>query len=288
MPDDFIRLGTSSFTASGWSGSFYPAGMRSEDYLSYYAEQFDTVEIDATFYACPSAPTVRGWYSKTPEKFLFSAKVPQTITHERVLVGCDAELKEFLDTMDLLGTKLGPLVFQFPFFPRGTFRDGREFLDRLVPMLAKLPAEHQFAIELRNKDWLDGRMADLFRRHKTALVLQDRSWMADPLTFDFDPVTADFTYIRWLGNRKQIEAMTQMWDKIVVDRTAELNSWVDYCQPIAKRGVTVYAYANNHFQGHGPATIAKFIELWNGKGLPQIAHRGATQPGLHRQAGLFD
>jgi uncharacterized protein YecE (DUF72 family) len=88
-----IHLGTSSFTATGWNGSFYPTGMQSRDYLSFYAEHFDSVEVDSTFYACPSENTVKGWNSKTPDNFIFSVKVPQTITHEKVLLNCDSELK---------------------------------------------------------------------------------------------------------------------------------------------------------------------------------------------------
>jgi len=71
-----IRLGTSSFTATGWQGSFYPKGLRPTDYLSYYAQHFDTVEIDSTFYATPNVSVVRSWNAKTPEGFLFAAKVP--------------------------------------------------------------------------------------------------------------------------------------------------------------------------------------------------------------------
>jgi uncharacterized protein YecE (DUF72 family) len=108
-----ILLGTSSFTAAGWDGSFYPKGMRSADYLAFYAEQFDTVEVDSTFYACPTARTVSNWASRTPEGFIFSVKVPQVITDEKVLLDCDADLKQFLDTMDILGQKLRPVVFQF-------------------------------------------------------------------------------------------------------------------------------------------------------------------------------
>jgi len=72
-----ILLGTSSFTAAGWQGSFYPKGLRPTDYLSYYAQHFDTVEIDSTFYATPNVSVVRSWNAKTPEGFLFAAKVPQ-------------------------------------------------------------------------------------------------------------------------------------------------------------------------------------------------------------------
>jgi uncharacterized protein YecE (DUF72 family) len=175
--------------------------------------------------------------------------------------------------MDILGPKLGPIVFQFPFFSRGVFKDRHEFLDRLVPFLTTLPGGRKFAIEIRNREWLDAELANLLRDHKIALVLQDRSWMASPSELKFDPITADWTYIRWLGNRNEIEAITQSWDKVVVDRTEELSSWVDFCYQIMKRGALVYAYANNHFQGHGPATIAQFIKLWSSKSLPAIGTR---------------
>jgi uncharacterized protein YecE (DUF72 family) len=265
-----ILLGTSSFTATGWEGSFYPKGMRSADYLPFYAEHFHTVEVDSTFYACPPARTVSNWASRTPEGFVFSVKVPQTITHEKVLVDCDADLKQFLDTMDILGKKLGPIVFQFPFFSRSAFRDRHEFLDRLVPFLKKLSDAYKFAIEIRNRTWLDAQLANLLRDHRIALVLQDRSLMPSPSELAFDPITTDWTYIRWLGDRKSIEQQTATWDKTVVDRTSELRSWVDYCYPIIRRGVLIYAYANNHYSGHAPATIEQFRRLWHEKGLPEI------------------
>src|SRR5207249_10144483 len=72
-----ILLGTSAFTATGWEGSFYPPGMQPRDSLSYYATQFATVEVDSTFYGCPSPRTVNNWAARTPEGFIFSVKVPQ-------------------------------------------------------------------------------------------------------------------------------------------------------------------------------------------------------------------
>ena len=104
--------------------------------------------------------------------------------------------------------------------------------------------------------------------------------MASPSELRFDPITADWTYIRWLGNRNEIEAVTQSWDKVVVDRTEELSSWVDFCYQIMKRGVLIYAYANNHFQGHGPATIAQFLKLWSSKNLPGIETRARDNTAL--------
>ena len=107
-----IRLGTSSFTAAGWEGSFYPRAIKSADRLRFYAKHFDTLEIDSTFYAGPSPSTVEGWALKTPADFIFSCKVPQIVTHEKVLVDCAAELKQFVETMGIVGEKLGPMVLQ--------------------------------------------------------------------------------------------------------------------------------------------------------------------------------
>jgi uncharacterized protein YecE (DUF72 family) len=83
----------------------------------------------------------------------------------------------------------------------------------------------------------------------------------------FDPLTADFAYIRWLGDRKEIEKLTQVWNSTIVDRTAELQSWVTVCEKIQKRGITQYAYANNHYAGHAPATVKLFRPLCNARGI---------------------
>ena len=180
---------------------------------------------------------------------MLSTTFPQSITHEKVLVDCDAELEEFLKTMDILGPKLGPIVFQFPAFDRWKFPTQKHFLEVLAPFLEKLPRDRKFAVEVRNKNWLDANLANLLRARGIALVLQDISNMPGfaELAKKFDPITADWTYIRWLGDRKGIEKLTMTWDKTVVDRTNELSSWVDFCYQIKKRGVVIYAYANNHY-----------------------------------------
>jgi uncharacterized protein YecE (DUF72 family) len=122
-------------------------------------------------------------------------KLPQTITHDKVLVDCDAETAEFLEVMDILGPKLGHIVFQFPFFSRSIFPDRHAFTGRLVPFLKKLPADHKFGSEIRNREWLNAEFANLLRDHQIALVLQDRSWMPNPLELKFDPITANWTYV---------------------------------------------------------------------------------------------
>jgi uncharacterized protein YecE (DUF72 family) len=261
-----IFLGTSSFTATGWQGSFYPQGMRSRDFLSYYASKFQTVEIDSTFYGTPTASTVASWNEKTPRDFIFAAKVPQVITHEKVLVDCDSEFEEFVKTMDILGPKLGPMIFQFPSFDRWKFPKQDSFLAVLTPFLKKLPADHKFAIEIRNKTWLDARFADMLREHNVALALTDTSFMPRPweMKEKLDLVTTDFAYVRWLGDRHGIEKITQVWDKTVVDRKADLKNWVDVLQELIfnKKIRKVFAFANNHYAGHGPATVKVFLDLW--------------------------
>jgi len=119
--DPRIHLGTSAFTAAGWPGTFYPEGLPEREYLTYYATKFDTVEIDSTFYRTPSKATVQGWDKKTPEGFVFAAKVPEVVTHEKVLVDCETEFKQFIEVMDILGQKLGPLWLQFGYLNKKTF-----------------------------------------------------------------------------------------------------------------------------------------------------------------------
>jgi uncharacterized protein YecE (DUF72 family) len=260
-----LLLGTSSFTATGWQGTFYPKGMKSSDYLTYYASIFQTVEIDSTYYGPPSVSTVTAWRDKTPADFVFAAKVPQVITHEKVLVDCDTELHEFIEVMGILGDRLGPLVFQFPFFDRWKFPKQETFLTVLEPFLKKLPTSHKFAIEIRNKVWIDTRFCDLLRQHRVALVLQDLSSMPRPWEYkeNFDFVTADFVYVRWLGDRKRIEEQTKTWGKTVVDRRGDLVNWVELFRQFVSRDLKVFAYANNHYAGNGPETVKLFWELYD-------------------------
>ena len=264
-----ILLGTSAFTANGWQGSFYPPGMKSQDFLSYYATQFSTVEVDSTFYGCPSASTVSNWSSRTPEDFLFCVKVPQIITHEKALVDCDAEFDEFVKTMDILGPKLGPMVFQFPSFDRWKFPKQESFLAVLTPFLKKLPADHKFVVEIRSKNWLDARFADVLREHNVALALTDTSFVPRPweMKQQFDMITADFAYVRWLGDRKGIEKQTTTWDKTVIDRSSDLKNWVDLLKEMVnnKKIRKLFAFANNHYAGHGPGTVKLFMDLWGRK-----------------------
>jgi uncharacterized protein YecE (DUF72 family) len=258
-----LRLGTSSFTAEGWEKPFYPPGTNSRDYLSYYATQFDALEIDATFYRIPSLSTVKGWYAKTPANFFFALKTPQVITHEKVLLGAEDDLAEFLRNTAPLAEKLGAILLQFPYFNKKAFAAPAEFLSRLKPFLEKLPSEPRFALEIRNKYWLAPPLFDLLHKHKIALALIDHPWMPPPREYcaKAGALTTDFTYVRWLGDRKGMEELTQTWDKTVVDRTGELQEWVEACRNFLKRKIRVFAFANNHYGGYAPDTLQLFKKL---------------------------
>jgi uncharacterized protein YecE (DUF72 family) len=258
-----IHIGTSAFTAAGWEGSFYPEGMKPADYLNYYAQKFDTVEVDSTYYRTPSAAMVQRWYTQTPKNFLFALKIVQAITHDKVLVDCDDDLKHFLASADLLAEKLGPLLFQFPYFNKKAFPDAAAFFVRLEPFLKKLPRGYRFAVEIRNKYWLVPKFADMLRARGIALALIDHPWMPRPneVFKKIDPLTADFTYIRLLGDRKGIEEKTETWDKTIVDRQGELAEWVEIIRKVHERKVQIFAYANNHYAGHAPATVRELQQM---------------------------
>ncbi len=259
-----LYIGTSAFTPAGWDGTSYPPGTKPADYLRYYAQHFNSVEVDSTFYRIPSLSTVKGWYEKTPKGFIFAAKIPQVFTHEKVLVDCDDDMAQFMKVMEALGEKLGPLLFQFGYFNKKAFVGVNDFLARLRPFLKKLPKDHKFAVEIRNKNWLVPQFVETLRERGVALTLIDQAWMPRPAQWfeKLDPITADFTYVRWLGDRKGIEEQTKTWDKVVVDRSEDLAEWVEVLKTVHKRKIQIYAYANNHYAGYGPGTVELFSELW--------------------------
>jgi len=123
------------------------------------------------------------------------------------------------------------------------FDNDAQFVGRLKAFFLRLPkiGPYRFAVEIRNKFWLKPRLLDLLRENNVALALQAHSYMPGPEIFEkFDPITADFAYVRLLGDRKGIEELTTTWNKTIIDRTAELQSWVTVCGKIQKRGVTQY------------------------------------------------
>jgi uncharacterized protein YecE (DUF72 family) len=259
-----IRLGTSSWSSQDWVGPFYPPGTPPAEFITEYARHFDTVEVDATFYRIPSSTMVKNWRDRTPPGFLFAAKIPQIITHEKVLQNCEADLKQFLGAMDLLGDKLGPLLFQFPYFNKKTFARPEDFFSRLSPFLDKLPSGYSFAVEVRNRNFIDLPLLSLLGRKKIALALIDHPWMTpiDQLMKKFDLATADFCYIRFLGDRKGIEEKTKHWDKVIIGREHEMGTWIPAIRRLIDLKRVIYAYFNNHYAGFAPGSIQLFQEIW--------------------------
>ncbi len=266
-----LRLGTSSWSSQDWVGVFYPPGATSAEFISEYAKHFDTVEVDSTFYRTPPAAVVKNWCARTPPGFVFAAKFPQVITHEKVLVDCAPELSDFLKTMDLLGEKRGPLLLQFPYFNKQVFPQAQDFLARLSKFLDQLPRGLAYAIELRNKYWINDRLLDLLRPRNISLALIDHPWMTpvDRLVAKQDVVTADFAYLRWLGDRKGIEASTQHWDKVIIDRRQEMETWILIVRKLLKRGIRILGFFNNHYAGFAPGSIKLFYEVWERMGATQ-------------------
>ncbi|HZE99800.1 MAG TPA: DUF72 domain-containing protein [Planctomycetota bacterium] len=248
MNEKRLRVGTSSWSHESWKGTLYAHGSKPGEFLSQCARRFDTVEIDATWYRTPSESLVRKWDRDTPEGFVFSAKVPSVITHEKRLVGCEAELTEFLRVMDLLGPKRGPLVFQFPY----DFKPDQ--FDVLERFLQKLPTGFRFALEVRHQGWLTERFYDLLRNRGIALVLLDLVWMPK-----LELRTTNWTYLRFIGDRKKIETQTLTWEKIIVDRAREMAEWGPRVQKFLDEGILTWAYFNNHYAGHAPGSVDLFL-----------------------------
>lgn len=250
-----IRLGTSGFSAEGWVGTFYPEKTAPKEYLRTYAQKLDTVEVDSTFYRIPTEKSVLNWYEQTPDGFVFAAKVPQIVTHERCLEDCDTDMQEFLRVMATLREKLGPLLLQFPYYGMKSGMNLNEFVGRLNRFLPKLPQDWKFAVEIRNKAWLSRPLLDLLRRHRVALARVDHPYMPRPVqTLGEDLDTAGFAYSRLLGDRHEIEEITKTWGQTVVEKSQEIDEWVEVTKTLQKR-VPVYTYVNNHFAGHAPATV---------------------------------
>ena len=269
-----LLYGTSSWTEKAWRGVFYPEGLAPADYLAHYAQSFPAVEIDATYYAIPDARVVEGWHRRTPTGFVACAKFPRSIVHggesakpdatralQPEVVG--AEVQQFLDVMSLLGDKLGALVIQLPFFDSKAFPTAASFLTRLDTFLATLPRDRRYAVEVRNKGWLEQPLCDVLRRHGVALALVDLAYMPHPadVARRLDVLTADFSYVRLIGDRKAVDALTDQLDHTVVDQSRRLARWAQLIADLQARARDVYVFANNHYAGYAPATMRELLQL---------------------------
>jgi uncharacterized protein YecE (DUF72 family) len=265
-----IHLGTQGWNYDAWVGPFYPDGTRAADFLTLYARAFDTVEVDSTFYAIPAEKTVRGWAERTPAHFRFALKMPQEITHERRLREVDDLLELFLDRAHVLGPKLGPVLIQL----------GPDFAPTELPALAqfldKLPADARFAVEFRQRGWINDTVMQTLADHNVALALTDARWIPRKtmLSLAARP-TADFAYLRWMGPNREIVD----YSRIQHDRTKELEEWSEAILLLIQKVTAVSGYVNNHFAGHSP---------YSARQLQRLLGQRPVEPGeLGEQISLF-
>ncbi len=262
-----------------WRGGFYPEEIEPGDMIVAYSQRLSTVEIDSTWYHMPTPPMVDAWKSRTPAGFIFSAKVPRVISHDKYLEGCEAELNQFVTVMSRLGDKLGPMVLQFPYVAKGKdpeeYATGADFLNRLKKFAGLLPGGFNWGIEIRNSRWVRPELLDLLRNHGISLVFIDYYTM-DPLprlAKRQEVFTAPFVYIRFLGNHKDMDAAVQRaraegnrgtdWGSLLLDRTEQMRFWIPSIREVAKKQVPIYIYFNNHYAGYAPGSVELFSRLWN-------------------------
>lgn len=179
-----MRVGTSGYNYPEWRGTFYPEKFPTNKMLAYYAERFDTVEINYTFYRMPTEKLLAGWSAGTPDGFTFTLKAPRRITHDSKLQRCEDLVRAFCRTARTLGPKLAVLLFQLP----PTFKKD---IDVLRACLDLLPEGTRAAFEFRHASWHDADVFDALRARHIALCVADSGKMSTPVE-----ATADYAYFR--------------------------------------------------------------------------------------------
>ena len=243
--------------AAGRRAVFYPRGTRAAAMLEIYARAFATVEVDSTFYAIPSVSTIEGWNKKTPPGFTFSLKLPQEITHGRALRGesASAMLAEFCARVRGLGDKLAAILVQLP--PQ--FDATPEHRRALSEFLPQLPPDLRFSIEFRHRSWFaeEEAVGAILKRHNVSLALVEGPWIdRERMWRAIDRQTAPFAYVRWMGARD----LTR-FDAVARAQDDNLRVWSERIKGPSRRGLTVYAYFSNYYEGHAPASANKLKSL---------------------------
>lgn len=271
-----ILVGTQGFSYDEWDGLVYAPGAPKNARLATFAQQFSLVELDSTYYGAPRPAQVARWAEQTPETFTFTAKVPKQIAQEARLAGADTlhALEEFLDTMQLLGTRLGAIVFQMS----PGFRYPRDFAalkSALAVARGRVGPRLRLAVEFRHPSWLESdTVPALLREHHVAWVWND--WYpAEPYlekmpraidTPDALRITSDeFAYLRLTGNHAECVD----YRNTSIDRTSDLAKWADLVLEFRRgresRGV--YVLLNNHYAGSSPLTARALERML---GLPVV------------------
>jgi uncharacterized protein YecE (DUF72 family) len=217
-------VGCSGWHYEHWRGLYYPGELPKPKWLSFYAGQFTTVELNNSFYHLPSEKAFTTWRESTAEGFIFAVKVSRYITHIKRLKNLDSAVENFLLRAAFLKEKLGPLLYQLP----PSMRRNDELLQNF---LSTLPSKYQHVIEFRHESWIDEKVFNILRIHNVGLCVFDMPGFSCPLV-----VTSDLAYIRFHGSEG-------LYSSSYCDE--ELAQWA---QRIAQLGQDVkasYIYFNN-------------------------------------------
>jgi uncharacterized protein YecE (DUF72 family) len=224
-----VRIGCSGWQYADWRGRLYPKGLGQARWLQRYAEVFDTVEVNSTFYRLAKPEAVARWIEQTPPDFIFTIKASRYLTHIKRLRNLEQGLARFYESIDPLARspKMGPVLWQLP---ESFHRDD----ELLAGALAALP-EGRHCFEFRHESWFTGDVYDLLRRHGVALVIGDHPQRP----FQSHEMTADFTFIRFHHGKRGRRGN--------YSRT-ELDEWAGRIAGWSRRR-EVFAYFNNDWRG---------------------------------------
>ena len=241
-----LRIGCSGWSYKDWEGVFYPKGLAAKEYLPYYSKVFNCVEIDSSFYRIPNQFMVSQWRNNTPEGFLFSPKLPKKITHENKLKNSESTLVYFYSVLSKLKEKLGPIAIQLPPSIKLSTHEGamKEFVSQLSP-------EFKHAIEFRHKSWFTPDVYSLLGKNNIAMVWTLNQYLESP-----PEVTADFIYLRMVGDREITE-----FTSVQKDRSADLKRWAEAVKGSSGKFESGYVFFNNHFAGFSPESANEFRRL---------------------------
>ncbi|MBD3206373.1 DUF72 domain-containing protein [Candidatus Bathyarchaeota archaeon] len=228
----------------GWSYDFwklYPEHIPKSDYLQVYSQNFNSVEINSSFYRIPSSATVKNWAEQTPKNFKFSTKFPRSITHVKDLNFEAGRLEAFLKNMNHLGSKLGPFLIQFP--PRF---DAKK-IAKLTKFLEKLPDKYEFSIEFRNKSWLTPEAFENLRDYNVSIV--QGGYLETQVHFT---ALGNLVYIRLEGDRDEVNGDRGL---VEVDKYEELDLWAKRIKDFMENDREVYVYISKYYSGYPPSDI---------------------------------
>ena len=234
------RIGTSGWHYASWRGPFYPETVKPKDFLSFYMTRFSTTELNNPFYRLPTEAAVACWRDSTPDDFLFTWKASRFITHMIKLKNAENALQIMFDRAEVLGPKLGPILFQLP----PSLHADRE---RLANFIALLPRGHRYTFEFRHPSWYKAPILDLFREHDVSLCLSDHAKAPAPWE-----VTASFVYIRGHG------PSGWYWGSYN-DET--LRRWADDIARWREAGRAVYCYFDNDIKSAAPEDARRLLAL---------------------------